>query len=206
VGEIGYDILLVAVGAVPTPAVPGALTFRGPADSERIGDVLRDLRAGAIRRIVFAVPPGASWPLPLYELALMTGSHLQAIGIPMSNQTLVTPEVVPLQLFEHEGSDMVRRLLDERRIALLTSSSVVGYAHRELRLASGDAIHADRVITIPELRGPRLEGISATLDGFIPIDSHGRVGGLADVYAAGDITDFPVKQGGIATPTRRRRG
>ena len=100
---------------------------------------------------------------------------------------------------------MVRRLLDERRIALLTSSSVVGYAHRELRLASGDAIHADRVITIPELRGPRLEGISATLDGFIPIDSHGRVGGLADVYAAGDITDFPVSKAALPrnSPTSR---
>ncbi len=199
VGEIGYDVLLVAVGAVPTGAVPGALTFRGPADSERIGDVLRDLRAGAIRRIVFAVPPGACWPLPLYELALMTGSHLQAIGIRDVELVLVTPEDTPLQLFEHEGSDMVRQLLEERRIALLTNSSAVGYAHRELRLASGDAIHADRVITVPELQGPRLDGIPATLDGFIPIDSHGRVVGLTDVYAAGDITDFPVKQGGIAT-------
>jgi len=199
VGEIGYDFLLVAVGAVPTRTVPGALTFRGPADSERIGDVLRDLRAGAIRRIVFAVPPGVCWPLPLYELALMTGSHLQAIGIHDVELVLVTPEDTPLQLFEHEGSNMVRRFLDERRIALLTTSSVVGYAHRELRLAAGDAIHADRVITVPELRGPRLDGIPATRDGFIPIDSHGRVDGLADVYAAGDSTDFPVKQGGIAT-------
>ena len=140
VGEIGYDVLLIAVGAVPTGAVPGALTFRGPADSERIGDVLRDLRAGAIRRIVFAVPPGACWPLPLYELALMTGSHLQAIGIRDVELVLVTPEDTPLQLFEHEGSDMVRQLLEERRIALLTNSSAVGYAHRELRLAAGDAI------------------------------------------------------------------
>ena len=55
------------------------------------------------------------------------------------------------------------------------------------------------MITVPELQGPRLDGIPATRDGFIPIDSHGRVGGLADVYAAGDITDFPLKQGGIAT-------
>ena len=35
-------------------------------------------------------------------------------------------------------------------------------------------------------------------DGFVETDEHGRVRGLADVYAAGDITAFPVKQGGIA--------
>jgi sulfide:quinone oxidoreductase len=198
VGEIGYDILLVAVGAVPTLAIPGAQAFRGPADSEKMGDVLRDLRAGVIRRVVFAVPSGACWPLPLYELALMTGSHLQAIGIHDVELMLVTPEERPLQLFEHEGADMVRRLLKERRIALLTNSSAVGYARGELRFAPGNAIHADRVITVPELRGARVDGLPTTLDGFIPIDSHGRVAGLADVYAAGDITDFPVKQGGIA--------
>jgi CBS domain-containing protein len=52
---------------------------------------------------------------------------------------------------------------------------------------------------LPRLRGPRLDGLPQTLDGFIPVDAHGRVSGLEDVYAAGDITNFPVKQGGIAT-------
>jgi sulfide:quinone oxidoreductase len=35
-------------------------------------------------------------------------------------------------------------------------------------------------------------------DGFIRTDLHCRVEGLDDVYAAGDATWFPVKQGGIA--------
>ena len=60
-------------------------------------------------------------------------------------------------------------------------------------------IEVDRVVALPRLRGPRLDGLPQTLDGFIPIDAHGRVRGLDDVYAAGDITNFPVKQGGIAT-------
>ena len=38
-----------------------------------------------------------------------------------------------------------------------------------------------------------------TPQGFIPVDRHCRVRGLVDVYAAGDGTAFPVKQGGIAT-------
>ena len=34
--------------------------------------------------------------------------------------------------------------------------------------------------------------------GFLPTDEHGRVGGTVGVYAAGDATSFPIKQGGIA--------
>ena len=35
--------------------------------------------------------------------------------------------------------------------------------------------------------------------GFIPIDEHARVAGVEDVYAAGDGTNFPIKQGGLGT-------
>lgn len=45
VGGIGYDIALVAVGAVPSIVVPGALTFRGPADDEKICSLLLALEA-----------------------------------------------------------------------------------------------------------------------------------------------------------------
>ena len=34
--------------------------------------------------------------------------------------------------------------------------------------------------------------------GFVPTDPHGRVPGVHDVYAAGDLTAFPIKQGGLA--------
>ena len=33
----------------------------------------------------------------------------------------------------------------------------------------------------------------------MPIDEHGRVAGETDLYAAGDGTNFPIKQGGLAT-------
>ena len=38
--QIPYDMLLVACGALPFPAIPGALTFRGPADIELIERLL----------------------------------------------------------------------------------------------------------------------------------------------------------------------
>ena len=51
---------------------------------------------------------------------------------------------------------------------------------------------------MPRLVGPSLRGIPAERDGFIHTDPHGRVPGLEDVFAAGDATTFPVKQGGLA--------
>ena len=45
----------------------------------------------------------------------------------------------------------------------------------------------------------QIPGVPADADGFVPVDRHGRVTGLAGVYAAGDGTAFPIKQGGLAT-------
>jgi sulfide:quinone oxidoreductase len=67
-----------------------------------------------------------------------------------------------------------------------------------LLLAGGGEIYADRVIALPQLEGPRLAGVPCDRHGFIPVDSHGRVNSLVDVYAAGDATAFPLKQGGLA--------
>lgn len=199
VGEIPYDALLVAVGAAPTPAVPGALTFRGPADTEKIRTLLEELAAGDVRRVAFAVPWGAVWSLPIYELALMTAAYLEANRIEDVELMLVTPEAEPLQLFGRAGSDAVGELLDDRGITLVTGSHPAEFADRTLRLVPTSQLEVDRVVALPRLRGPRLDGLPQTLDGFIPIDAQGRVRGLADVYAAGDITNFPLKQGGIAT-------
>ncbi len=198
VGDIPYDVLLVAVGAVPTMAVPGALTFRGPADAEKIRGLLEELAAGVVRRVAFVVPSGAVWSLPLYELALMTAAHLGARQIQGVELALVTPEDEPLQLFGRAGSEAVRELLVERGIELVTGAYPAEVVEGELRLVPDGQIAADRVVALPRLRGPRLDGLPQTLEGFIPVDAHGRVPGLGGVYAAGDITSFPVKQRGIA--------
>ena len=67
-----------------------------------------------------------------------------------------------------------------------------------LTLAHGDPVRTDRVIALPRLLGPGFGGLPADAQGFLRTDDHGRVAGLEDVYAAGDVTSFPVKQGGLA--------
>lgn len=51
-------------------------------------------------------------------------------------------------------------------------------------------------MTLAAVEGLRLAGLPTT---SIPIDEHSGVAGVEDIYAAGDGTNFPVKQGGIAT-------
>jgi sulfide:quinone oxidoreductase len=197
--SIRYDALLVACGAGPTAAVRGALTFRGPADSEKIRRLLEEIVAGEVGRVAFVVPWGAVWSLPIYELALMTAAYLAEREVDHVELALVTPEEEPLQLFGRAGSEAVRELLEERGIAVQTGSCPVELVDGELRLVPEGTIAADRVVALPRLRGPRIDGLPQTVEGFLPVDAHGQVHGLADVFAAGDITSFPVKQGGIAT-------
>jgi sulfide:quinone oxidoreductase len=197
--EVPYDVLLVACGAVPTPAVPGALTFRGPADTERIRQLLEEIVGGQVGPIAFVVPWGAVWSLPIYELALMTAAYLDERDLDHVDLMLLTPEDEPLQLFGRAGSEAVRELLEERGIAVQTGACPVELVDGELRLVPEGTIAADRVVALPRLRGPRIDGLPQTVEGFLLVDAHGQVHGLADVFAAGDITSFPVKQGGIAT-------
>lgn len=195
---IPYDALLIACGAVPGPTIPGALTFRGPADTEKLEHLLADIESGEVRRVVFAVPAGATWTLPIYELALLTAARLSEQRIEDVQLALVTPEEELLRVFGPNASEDVQRLLGERGIAVHCSARPSEFRNGELLLASGAVIPADRVVALPRLHGPRIDGIPQTVDGFISADSQGRIVGVAGVYAAGDITSFPVKQGGIA--------
>ena len=59
-------------------------------------------------------------------------------------------------------------------------------------------------MTLARLHGNEIRSLPSDDGGFVPIDNHGRVPGVENVYAAGDGTNFPVKQGGIAYPAGRR--
>jgi sulfide:quinone oxidoreductase len=196
--ELPYDALVLAPGARPEPAFADGLTFRGPADAEAFARLLRTLEdTPSRRRLLFAVPAGVTWPLPLYELALMTARSLRAARRPVE-LALVSPESEPLALFGARASAAVSELLSELGIAFVAGRSAVAAAHGALALDSGEPLEYDHLVALPRLRGQPIAGIPHDRHGFVPTDEAGRVAELADVYAAGDITTFPVKQGGIA--------
>jgi sulfide:quinone oxidoreductase len=195
--QLEYDSLLLACGAAPVATVPGALTYRGPADTVLLEALIARLDADELRRVVVAVPRGSVWSLPAYELALMVASRAESAGLDV-HVALVTPEDEPLLLFGERARDAIRTLLDSHGIALHTGFSPIYFRDRALRMLPSGDLEGDRVIALPLLRGRRIDGVPQTRDRFIAVDDHGRVTGLPDVYAAGDITRFPIKQGGIA--------
>lgn len=196
--EVEYDVLVLALGARQMPSVTGALTFGGsPKDSEKLSELLERVTSGDLRKLVFAVPAGSNWPLPLYELALLTGEYLTE-HMTHAELTLVTPEEQPLMLFGPKASDAIAELLEMREIGLQAGKTPVAFEDGVLRLADGGTVDADAVVALPNLEGRPLDGIPQDERGFIPTDEYGRVAGLTDLYAAGDLTQSSIKQGGVA--------
>lgn len=196
--RIGYDKLLLACGAKMHWSVPGAITFWGPSGHEGFDRLLAELEEGSVQRVVFTMPAGFGWPLPIYELALMTSAHLAELGVNGVELVIVTPEDAPLELFGLTASDQVSTLLADRGIVVETGRYPIRFGGGKLSVAPGDAIAADRVVSMPSYEGRQIDGIPRDQRGFIPVDEHGRVRGVPDVFAAGDATDFPIKQGGLA--------
>jgi sulfide:quinone oxidoreductase len=198
--RLPYDVLVACVGARQRPAYRRAITFAADGDPLALTGVLADLEGGWSKRVAFVVPPGATWSLPIYELALMTQREAWSMNMNDVALTIVTPEQAPLAIFGRTASDAVAELLAQRRIEVIPST----YAHEDengmMVLTPGDRrLDVERIVALPVPEGPRIPGLPADERGFLPIDEHARVRGLDDVYGAGDGTTFPIKQGGIAT-------
>ena len=194
--ELAYDSLLVAIGARPSPAFPHVTTFRGLEDGEAMHGLIQDVEGEYTTSVAFVVPRGTTWPLPIYELALMTADR--ADGLSLAPQlTIVTPEPAPLAVAGPDVSDRIARLLADRGVAVRTGVHVRS-AEGGLVVADDLELHAGRIVALPRLNGPHVVGLPADAEGFLPVDEHGRVAGLADVYGAGDGTTNPIKQGGVA--------
>ncbi|WP_445149712.1 FAD-dependent oxidoreductase [Baekduia sp. Peel2402] len=183
--RIAYDALVVAVGARPRPAYARALTFFGSAGTVAIGRLTAEVADGWTHALAFVVPPGTTWPVPLYELAIQVAGELRGRDVPVR---LITPEPAPLASFDPDGSAAVAELLEDAGVTF-TGSTVVATR------ADGSAdLPDDRVVALPVLDGPNLPGLPSTADGFVPTERDGAVVGQDGVFAIGDATASPIKQ------------
>ena len=197
--RVEYAAAVVCVGARPRPPFESAITFTVPGPQLDLSDLLARGRNAPPHRIAFVVPTGVAWPLPLYELALLTARRI-AERSEQIEIAIVTPEEAPLAVFGPAASEALTSLLASRRI--VTHCGVhareAGEGRLEL-LPGGETLDASAIVALPQLDGPAIPGLPSDEQGFIPIDDHARVAGLDDVYAAGDGANFPIKQGGIGT-------
>jgi sulfide:quinone oxidoreductase len=100
--RLDYDTLVVCVGGRPRAVYEHAITFGR--DDLDVDALTEEAAQASPARIAFVVPPGDSWPLPLYELALMTRRRAQSLGAGEVECVVVTPESAPLIMFGTRAS------------------------------------------------------------------------------------------------------
>ena len=195
--RIGYDALVIACGTRLRPAFDGVITI----DDRNMGATLRglvqDVEEGYTTQITFVAPAQAFWPLPLYELALLTAQRAHDMNASVE-LSIVSPENAPLELFGAGISHELSRLLHDAGIGFY-GSSFAALADGELKLQpSGLRLRPGRIVALPLLEGSPLAGVPTDAHGFVAVSELGEVLGLSGVYAAGDVTAYPIKHGGLA--------
>jgi sulfide:quinone oxidoreductase len=197
--QLPYDALVLALGARQIETFPEATTINDRNVYELFHGIVQDVEMGYVRSLAFLMPATSSWPLPLYELALMTAQRAQDMGVDIS-ATIFTPERMPLEVFGTDASAAIADLLSAGKIAVETHARCRVPDGQHVIVEPGDRdITVDRVIALPELRGPGVRGIQSDPDGFIPVDDRQRVKGVKYVLAVGDATTFPINHGGLAS-------
>jgi DNA polymerase III delta prime subunit len=157
-----------------------------------------------VKRLAIVVPPGAVWPLPAYELALMTIGEAREMGQDDVSVTIVTPEHAPLSLFGDEARDAVAEELRWAGIDLRAGVVARKEGQHLVLEPSGERLDIQRVFAVPRIVGPAIEGVPFDDEGFIVADDEARVDGCERTWAAGDGVVSPVKFGGLATHQARR--
>jgi sulfide:quinone oxidoreductase len=198
--SLSYDALLIAVGGRQIETFEHVNTFRDAEADETYQGVVQDVEEGYSKSIAFLLPDGPVWPLPLYELALMTAERAYSMGIDELELSLVTPEISPMAIFGPAASDAVADRLERAGITVYSSALAEVPASRQVIIQpQGIELHPGRMVATPRIAGPGIRGLAGGAShGFIPIDSVCRVPGAnAHVHAAGDAALYPIKHGGL---------
>ena len=197
---LDFDALMIAVGARQVAPFDHVVTFHDADADATFHGIVQDIEGGYLRSLAFLLPEGPVYPLPLYELALMTAERARSMGIDELEVTLVTPEPSPLAIFGEAASEAASGLLERAGITVYSSALANVPAARELYIQpQGVELHPEQMVTIPRVEGPGIRGLAGGgAHGFIPIDSACAVPGTKSrVYAAGDAAAYPIKHGGI---------
>jgi sulfide:quinone oxidoreductase len=191
--RLAYDVLVLAVGASPSPAFEHGLCFERAHEAQAFDEVLADLRAERARDLAIVVPPGVTWTLPAYGLALMVAAleHPPLV-------TLVTAEHDPLEAFGPPATALASAELAAAGVRLIRAVRAIVAHPKVVEVAPGAQLHTDLIVHLAALRGPGIPGVACDGAGFILVDQGFRARGVDDLFAIGDATAGVRKQGGLA--------
>lgn len=195
--ELSYDMLVVAVGAKPRPVPAGAEALH-EAGTAGCRILMHRLYEGQLSSLAFVEPPAPASAFDLYDLALEAAVAVRRNDLE-AKLTLVTSQPAPLAVLGVRAAGMLGSTLGAHGVRVVESAYVRSLAAGELELAPlSRRVPADGVIAAPRLAGPRLDHLPHDRDGFVPVDTLGRVPGTPGVLAAGDCTPFPVRHPSLA--------
>jgi sulfide:quinone oxidoreductase len=196
--DLSYDALLLALGADESSPYEHAHLFTDRDAGQTFRGIVREIEQGYVNAVAFVLPSWPVWPVPLYELALMTAERAHRLGLDVQI-TFITPEARPLKAFGQAAGEATVSLLAQAGITLHTGVTPRVVAPQLVTIGEA-SVSAQRIVTLPKISGRGVPGIPAGSAWFVPIDERCVVQGVdGRVFAAGDATDFPVKHGGIGT-------
>jgi sulfide:quinone oxidoreductase len=198
--EFNFDALIVATGTDTHADLPDpVITFGTRGSLEKLKEIVAEIDAGSIANVVFAAPAGPVWALPTFEFALQCADRAERQSGQQIVIAVVTPESAPLEVLGPENSAIAAQLCAEFGIVLHLDATLESYDGTTARLSDGSSIPVDRAFALPRLTGRAPKGLLTNEDGFLHVDEDQLVEGTKNVYAVGDVTDFRVKQGGLAS-------
>jgi 3-phenylpropionate/trans-cinnamate dioxygenase ferredoxin reductase component len=179
--EYTYEKLLLATGGRP----------RTLADADddvvyfRTLDDYRALRARAGEGSSFIVVGGGFIGSEISAALTGTGSHV----------TMIFPEpAIAARLFPAPLADFVTGYYREKGVEVLAGETVVSVRDGRLTTGSGRELDADVVVAGLGIEPATelAEAAGLAVDNGIVVDEFGRAGGRDDVFAAGDVANFPI--------------
>ena len=224
---VDFDFLLLAPGARSARTLRQGYVWERGGDPGFLDQVLAELVAGEVQSVAVAVPRGARWPLPAYELALILAWTAAGTG---ARITLLTAEERPLGALGPEATELVTRELDAAGVQVIPGVEVVDAPRddrrppeiAELILLPGksaektdaligkptdaarvhfgtrSAVEFDRLISLPTVIGPRIAGVATDAAGFIEVDDALKVCGSERVWAAGGCIAAALEHSALA--------
>jgi sulfide:quinone oxidoreductase len=211
---VEFDYLLLAPGErSKRPLAQGYLWERG-GDPTFLDEIIRQVAAGMVASVAVAIPRGARWPVPAYELALVLA--WSAAGAD-AGITLITAEDRPLGSLGSAASHAVAEELKRAGVELITGVELVDAPEHagppmtvadlivvpertedeataligeptdpaRVKIGAGVAREFQRLISLPVMVGPHIVGVARDHAGFVAVDESLKVCSSDVVWAAG---------------------
>jgi sulfide:quinone oxidoreductase len=197
-GAVGYDYLLVALGAEPRPdLVPGfsdaVFNLYTLAGAERLGRTLAETAGGRIVVGVLGVPYKCP-PAP-YEAAMVFDDVFRRRGTrtQFDLQTF-TPQPVSLPVAGAAGCAQIEGLLAGRSIGFTPNRKTIRLEGRTAVFEDGSRMEADVFVAVPPHRPPAVvtdSGLPRRGE-WLEVDSRTLRTPVERVFAVGDAVEIPL--------------